>query len=229
MSQQFTEQGFRPPQQERSRASLRKVLASAEHVLADRGLEEFTIAAVAEQAGMSVGTIYRRFAGKDQLLYAVKDQLLGQLEADVGAALRCSPPGLREIFGAFTQALARTFAQHDRIFPELLDAQRSDGRDRGLEALSAIQQALVEAAASGIEEIHRPDPVPAVRMAARTIIGSCVHRAATCRFWSDDLSWTTWATETAEMALAYLTSPGSPGEPPRKTPKGRAEHDVHQA
>ncbi|QRP47854.1 TetR/AcrR family transcriptional regulator [Amycolatopsis sp. FDAARGOS 1241] len=210
MSEQIVEQGFRPPQQARSRASLQKVLAAAEHVLAAGGFDEFTVAAVAERAGVSVGAIYRRFSGKDQLLYAVKDQLLGQLETSVGEALRSSAPGLREVVGAFAAALAGTFAHHDRIFPELLDGQRAEGRERGLQALAAIQQALVDAARPCLDEVRRPDRAPAVRMAARTIIGSCVHRAATRRFWGDGLSWTTWAAETTEMALAYLTSPEHP-------------------
>ncbi|GHG44666.1 MULTISPECIES: TetR/AcrR family transcriptional regulator [Amycolatopsis] len=189
-------EGFRPPQQARSRASLEKVLAAAEHVLAHRGHEEFTIGAVAEQAGLSVGAIYRRFDGKDQLLFAVKDQLLSRLETSVGEALRDSAPGARAVVGAFTRALADTFADHDRIFSELLDGQRADGRERGLQALAAIQRAFAEAAGDS----------RAVRMTARTILGACVHRAATCRYWPDDLDWTTWAAETTEMALAYLAS-----------------------
>ncbi|MET8998943.1 TetR/AcrR family transcriptional regulator [Amycolatopsis sp. NPDC004169] len=188
------QEGFRPPQQARSRASLEKVLAAAEYVLAHRGHEEFTIGAVAERAGLSVGAIYRRFAGKDQLLFAVKHQLLDRLETNVGTALRGSGPGLREVVGAFTRALADTFATHDRIFSELLDGQRADGRERGLQALAAIQQAFVEAAGDS----------PAVRTAARTVIGACVHRAATGRYWPDGLDWTTWAAETTEMTLAYL-------------------------
>jgi AcrR family transcriptional regulator len=210
VSQQSVEQGFRPPQQARSRESLQKVLAATEHVLASRGIEEFTVAAVAEQAGMSVGAIYRRFSGKDQLLYAVKDQLLGQLETSVSEALRSPVPGLSGIISAFTQALASTFTRHDRIFSELLDDQRADGRERGLQALAAIQHAFVEAAQPCLEEIRRPDHALAIRMATRTIIGSCVHRAATCRFWPDDLDWNTWAAETTEMALGYLISPESP-------------------
>ena len=206
----MSQQGFSPPQQARSRASLQKVLAAAEHVLAARGIEEFTLATVAEQAGLSVGAIYRRFAGKDQLLYAVKDQLLGRLETAVADALRTSAPGLSELIGAFTRALAGTFAAHDRIFPELLDGQRADGRDRGLQALATIQQALVEAAQPYLGEIRRADRSLAVRVTARSIIGACVHRAATCRYWPDGLSWTTWAAETTEMALAYLTSPERP-------------------
>ncbi|WP_443642528.1 TetR/AcrR family transcriptional regulator [Amycolatopsis iheyensis] len=194
----MSETGFRPPQQARSRESLQKVLAAAERVLAERGLDEFTVGAVAERAGLSVGAIYRRFDGKDQLLYAVKDQVLGQLEASVGEALRAPAPGLAGVVGAFTGALAGTFGRHDRIFPELLDGQRADGRDRGLRALAAIQEAFVDAAGPQVEAER-------LRMVSRTIIGSCVHRAASSRFWPDDLTWAAWATETTAMALAYLT------------------------
>lgn len=196
-----TSEGFRPPQQARSRAALQKLLTAAEQVLAEQGLESFTVAAVASQAGMSVGTIYRRFDGKEQLLHAVKDRLLTQLETSVRDALRSAPPDLRSIFTAFVAALAQTFEEHDGIFPELLDAQRSDGRDRGLAALSAIQDALLEALQLSSAEVEN------LKMAARTIIGACVHRAATSRFWPDDRPWETWAEEAAEMALAYLTSP----------------------
>ncbi|GHH31558.1 TetR/AcrR family transcriptional regulator [Amycolatopsis oliviviridis] len=202
MSQPSVDQGFRPPQQARSRESLQKVLAAAEHVLATQGIEEFTVGAVADQAGMSVGAIYRRFSGKNQLLYAVKDQLLGQLETGVGEALRTAEPGLDGIVGAFVQTLADTFARHDRIFPELLDSQRAEGRDRGLQALATVQGAFVDAARSCVEAEREQ----AVRMVARTIIGSCVHRAASGRFWPDGLSWDAWAGETTGMALAYLGS-----------------------
>ncbi|WP_336160657.1 TetR/AcrR family transcriptional regulator [Amycolatopsis sp. VC5-11] len=196
-----TSEGFRPPQQARSRAALQRLLTAAEQVLAEQGLESFTVAAVASQAGMSVGTIYRRFDGKEQLLHAVKDRLLTQLETSVRDALRSAPPDLRSIFTAFVAALAQTFEEHDGIFPELLDAQRSDGRDRGLAALSAIQDALLEALPLSSADVEN------LKMAARTIIGACVHRAATSRFWPDDRPWETWAEEAAEMALAYLTSP----------------------
>nr|WP_202507404.1 TetR/AcrR family transcriptional regulator [Amycolatopsis rubida] len=180
---------------------MQKLLTAAEQVLAEQGLESFTVAAVASRAGMSVGTIYRRFDGKEQLLRAVKDRLLTQLETSVRDALRSAPPDLRSIFTAFVAALAQTFEEHDRIFPELLDAQRSDGRDRGLAALSAIQDALLEVLPSA--------ETADLKMAARTIIGACVHRAATSRFWPDDRPWETWAEEAAEMALAYLASPAT--------------------
>ncbi|WP_051124839.1 TetR/AcrR family transcriptional regulator [Amycolatopsis benzoatilytica] len=204
-----TSEGFRPPQQARSRESLERVLTAAEQVLAEDGLPGFTIGAVAARAGLSVGAIYRRFDGKEQLLGAVKDQLLGQLEEGVRASLESAGPGLGQIVGAFVSALADTFGSHDRVFPELLDAQRSSGRDRGLAALAAVQDTLTEAAQPALTEVRRPDAAQAVAATARTIIGACVHRAATCRFWPDGRSWPEWAAESAEMALAYLTSAGA--------------------
>jgi AcrR family transcriptional regulator len=205
VSQQRAEH-FRPPQQARSRASLHKVLASAEHVLSAYGIDEFTVAAVAEHAGMSVGAIYRRFSGKEQVLQAVKEQLLEQLETSVTDALRSACPGLDGIVSAFTHAMAHTFSHHTRTFPELLSGQRAEGIERGLQALAMIQQSLAEAAKPYLDDIHRPDPELALQVAARTIIGSCVHRAATCQSWPDGLSWTRWANETAEIAMSYLAT-----------------------
>ncbi|WP_245805401.1 hypothetical protein [Amycolatopsis australiensis] len=79
--------------------------------------------------------------------------------------------------------------------------------------MAAIQDAFVEAVGPCLGEIRRPDRGQAVRTAARTVIGSCVRRAATCRFWPDELTWTAWAAETSGMVLAYLADPGIVGAP----------------
>jgi AcrR family transcriptional regulator len=177
-------------------------------VLSAHGVEEFTVAAVAEHAGMSVGTIYRRFTSKEQLIKAVKDQLLEQLEADVAEALRSATPTLEGSIGAFAREMARTFARHSRTFPELLSGQPAEGVERGLQALETVQQALIESAEPQLAEINKPDPQAALRFTARSIIGSCVHRAATVRSWPDGLTWTAWAEEATDLALAHLTASG---------------------
>lgn len=206
VSSQHAEYGFRPPQQARSRASLQKVLNAAEHVLSIGGLDEFTVAAVAEHAGVSVGAIYRRFTGKEQLLKAVKDNLLEQLETGVAEALRAASPGLRAVISAFTRAMAHTFSRYTRAFPELLNGQPAEGAQRGLQALETIQRALLESVEPYLEEITQLEPPDAAQFTARSIIGSCVHRAATCQSWPDGLSWPAWAEATTEMVMAYITA-----------------------
>ncbi|WP_438388985.1 TetR/AcrR family transcriptional regulator [Actinopolyspora saharensis] len=206
MAQQHDTAGIHPPQQARSRESQEKVLNAAEQVLLTGGIEEFTIAAVAEHAGVSVGAIYRRFTGKEPLLHAVKDQLLARLEHNVTAALAPCDDELATVLEAFAHALATTFADHHRVFPELLSGQHDQARERGLRTLATIQRAATEAAEPHLDEIRHPEPRPALAFALRTILGSCMHRAATAESWPDELPWTRWADETTTMAMTYLTS-----------------------
>ncbi|MGH3630042.1 MAG: TetR/AcrR family transcriptional regulator, partial [Sciscionella sp.] len=93
---------FRPPQQARSRAALQKLLTAAEDVLINQGLDDFTIAAVAEHAGVSVGGVYRRFASKEQLLEAIIDALLVNVEDTVAESLSTAEPSLSGVINAFT-------------------------------------------------------------------------------------------------------------------------------
>jgi AcrR family transcriptional regulator len=59
------------PQQARSRESLSKLLTATAKVLQSHGLEGATIPRIAKQAGLSAGSVYRRFEDKDALLEAV--------------------------------------------------------------------------------------------------------------------------------------------------------------
>ena len=65
------------PQQVRSRESLRKLLRAAAEVLGQRGLEGTTIPRIAQHAGLTPGSVYRRFRDKEALLEAA---ILGILE-----------------------------------------------------------------------------------------------------------------------------------------------------
>lgn len=60
-----------PPQQARSRESLRRMVDAAEAVMEKYGVEGITVARVARQAGIAPSNVYRRFRGKNALLAAV--------------------------------------------------------------------------------------------------------------------------------------------------------------
>lgn len=67
-----------PAHQARSRESLKRLLKAAIEVLNKRGLEGATIPRIAAQAGLSPGTVYRRFADKDALMREVGIRLLDE-------------------------------------------------------------------------------------------------------------------------------------------------------
>lgn len=63
---------FNPPKQARSRATLRRISAAAMEILAEGGTERLTVEAVVKRAGVSVGSFYARFSGKDELIRYVR-------------------------------------------------------------------------------------------------------------------------------------------------------------
>jgi len=65
----------RPPVQERSRESLRRILDAAEVVLARYGMEGAILPRIAKKAGTSTANLYRRFRDKDALMAAVFQRL----------------------------------------------------------------------------------------------------------------------------------------------------------
>jgi AcrR family transcriptional regulator len=200
--------GFRPPQQARTRATLEKLLEAAEQILAEEGFDEFTMAAVADRSKTSVGAIYRRFDGKEQLVRAVKDRILGRIEQEVADALAASADqDLTGVIAAFADALASAFAPHCQVIPDLLAVD--DQAQRGVHAIATLHRMFLDALAPHLGDIRRTDPMTAVALASRTLIGACVHRASVIRALPDGISWQTWAEQMTDMTTAYLLAPVS--------------------
>jgi AcrR family transcriptional regulator len=87
------------PQQERSRAALRKIVTAAAKVIVESGLEGFSMSDVAAESGIPVASIYRRFRGKEDLILAIKRDATSRIEAAV--AQRCGGLSLADIHDFF--------------------------------------------------------------------------------------------------------------------------------
>ncbi len=77
----------RPPVQERSRESLRRMLDAAEVVLTKYGLEGTTLPRIAAEASISAANVYRRFRDKDALMAAVFRRLRERSAAATAALM----------------------------------------------------------------------------------------------------------------------------------------------
>jgi len=196
---------FRPPQQARSRAALQRLLASAEHVLINDGPDELTIARVAEHAGVSVGGVYRRFAGKEQLIDAVKQALAERLEHSVATALDNAGPSLEGVVDALATALSDTLDESARLIPAILAGGRTaDPPAEGLRIFTDLRQRFVDAMAPYRDQIRHRDPDVALEMGFRNVIGAGAHRAAMSTWLPDGLTWRQWAREITNMTAGYL-------------------------
>jgi AcrR family transcriptional regulator len=197
----------RPAQQGPGRASLQCLLASAEHVLIEHGLQDFTIARVAEESGVSAAMVYRRFAGKKELLAAVDADLQDRLNAAISGALNDSGTSLGEVLRGFTGALSEVLAGSGRVIPVLRGGRTSGAADQGLAITSVVQQRFLDVANRHRTGMRRGNPTAALKVVFHTVISAATYRATTTPQCLDGLTWQRWADEIADMMTAYLQTP----------------------
>src|SRR5215469_15155381 len=70
----------REPRQARSRARLAQILAAADAILAEEGVEALTIRRIAERAGVPVGTLYQFFPDKGSVVDAVAHAYIAEFD-----------------------------------------------------------------------------------------------------------------------------------------------------
>ena len=66
------------PQQQRSRQMVDTLIEATARTIAQRGLDGATTPAIAETAGVSVGSLYQYFDGKEALIAALRSVLSDQ-------------------------------------------------------------------------------------------------------------------------------------------------------
>jgi AcrR family transcriptional regulator len=74
-----------PSERSDARANRRRLIEAAHQVFRERGLDA-EMKEIAERAGVGIGTIYRNFPGKDDLLAAIIAELITGLRATIQAA-----------------------------------------------------------------------------------------------------------------------------------------------
>ena len=82
----------RRPKQERAQQKVELILEAATRLLERGTIETLTTNAIAETAGISIGTLYQYFDGKDAILSALADREIAALSERVIAALKSPPP-----------------------------------------------------------------------------------------------------------------------------------------
>jgi AcrR family transcriptional regulator len=100
----------RPPRQARSRATLDRLLAAAEGLLAEKQFEGATVSEIVARAGSSVGAFYTRFPDKRALLECFDERFFAAARAQWDALLdpgRWKASSLSEIVAAVVRVLVR--------------------------------------------------------------------------------------------------------------------------
>jgi AcrR family transcriptional regulator len=108
------------PQQERSRQMVDTLIEATARVISQRGLDGATTPLIAEAAGVSVGSLYQYFEGKEALIEA----LVEKLADDVATALKRLPlsedASLHELVAAAIHFGFAMLNSRDGLFLELV-------------------------------------------------------------------------------------------------------------
>jgi len=185
----------RVPRQARSREKLAKVLAAADRLLAEEGVEALTTTRVAAEAGVSVGALYQYLPDRDAITEALAELYLGRLETlmdsfaeqaagetwadpvgllvDAFAGLYRAEPGFRALW--FGRGLADGSREADRAHKRVM----ATGVHRVLVAQGLLRDDYAAAVAcrtaflaadAVIQEVFRGDGAPELLEPVKTML-----------------------------------------------------------
>ncbi|MEV0597802.1 helix-turn-helix domain-containing protein [Streptomyces sp. NPDC050315] len=166
--------GIRAPKQERSQRSFELVLDTTLDLLAEKGYAGFALTEVSRRSGVSVGSIYTRVDGKDDLLRAAQSRFQEQMLAEhhtlteperwVGFSLDQLLPSLIAEFAELLKRRGRVlgaFLQRGAADPEVAKV--------GKGAYFDIRDRFVGLILTHRDEIRHPDPERAVGSCFTTV------------------------------------------------------------
>lgn len=170
---------------EQKQATREKVLEAARDLFNETGYEETTIRAIAERAGVSVGSVFTTFASKAEVLSHVMDKRLGELYAEFDRVV----PFLR---GSTADRLGSIFAIHYefetrrvKLFLAHIAASYSPSQDPGVTPYGRnepLTQMLREVLTGGMERGDvRPDLDPETAVDVLKAAYAWNYRMAACR------------------------------------------------
>lgn len=108
------------PQQARSRQMVDALIEATARTIAQRGLDGTTTPAIAEAAGVSVGSLYQYFDGKETLIAALLEKLAGDLTRLLDAeALRAADMKLRDTVKSAIQLTLAFMHSNEGLYLEL--------------------------------------------------------------------------------------------------------------
>ena len=126
------------PKQQRSQATQQKLLTALHLCLKDKFFEHISIKELAEHAGVSVGTFYRRFKDKESLLPLLYQDFGNDLSQWVDSLEHHNYSNLQEVvekvsmetyeFLVSRQSVFRTLHLNSRLHSTLLDSDKSVDR-----------------------------------------------------------------------------------------------------
>jgi AcrR family transcriptional regulator len=171
---QSIENKRRIPRQARAAETVAAILEAAAQILEAGGLSAFTTNAVAERAGVSVGTLYQYFGDKTAILLSLAQQEFEKALDNVERALKAEAHPLVEgRVRAMVRAIIHAFHGRQRARKAVLQAILAQGRVMELMApLAAFVARTSEQVGRGSQPVLPPLTPEQVFVLSRSMMGA---------------------------------------------------------
>ncbi|MFW6050934.1 MAG: TetR/AcrR family transcriptional regulator [Myxococcota bacterium] len=164
------------PKQARSEQTQQRLLAAAEGLIADRGLAQVSIADIVRRARSSVGGFYARFRDKDELLLALHERFIAQLDARLeerSRPERWEGASLAEIVRPVIAEIVDVYFEKQKLIAAFT-ARAFHSPDTARQGLSFRRRLVARFSALALtrrDEIGHPDPERAVSIGLQMLLG----------------------------------------------------------
>jgi AcrR family transcriptional regulator len=188
------------------------IFQAGARLLEEGGAEALTVGAVAARAGVSVGSVYRRFGDKDRLLASLQADFTTRFRAEIVRRFASAPgpgdadPG--ELVTAAVAGVAETFQAHQcllRVFILLGTANEAvlrEGAEASVDGGRAFRRFLEPV----VSHVRHSDAEEALDFSFRLVYAMCAHRVVHGAHLESarPLSWPRLTEELAMTVKRYL-------------------------
>jgi AcrR family transcriptional regulator len=207
--------GARPvvavPVQRRSRDVVARILEATEELLNAEPLSDITMARVAGRAGVSVGSIYRYYADKGDLLRAAQDAALGAFERRLDARMAAAGPTVEAAVAAMVDVMRDHLESRAREIGAFMSVTADDvmaGRARATHSVKLT--AFTAGLGRDRDRVLHADLDLAAEVSLSIIDGLFLGYARQITRRTPRLRLELMAREASRAALAYLLYPPPP-------------------
>jgi len=195
------------PQQNRSRETRARIIAAADSLLREQGVDGFSIAGIASSTGIPIGNIYRRFEGKDDILQALKDAVASRIAVAVSSAVQTSSKhDLSSFVEAFADAIMGVFSSDEELHRALFDPRVASPKmlETGQNVRATIYSHFRTGLSSHIRELDSEVIETASKVAFSIITNAALTKVRGQDPVMRDFTWADIKREYSRAAVAYL-------------------------
>lgn len=195
------------PVQERSRIALARIIAGASEVLVREGHDRFSMADIAEAAGLPVGNIYRRFKGKDSIVQAISLDTFTRLEDVIRSRLQGHHfVSVGAVVAELASAMAAMSEQNEGLFRVLVSypITSADLRNIVLAGRRRLVSIYKNAISGFLHDLPEPRRDIAIGISYHIVASAIVSKSRGDDPTLIEISWAELAQEITEAATSYL-------------------------